>query len=78
MSALGEALKGIKQLLLIQKQVEDLEQASEIQAAALRELGRDVIAIDRRVARIEGVMEGYGRAAAQAGRAPRQKRLSKT
>ncbi len=78
MSALGEALKGIKQLLLIQKQVEDLEQASEIQAAALRELGRDVIAIDRRVARIEGVMEGYGRAAAQAGPAPRQKRLSKT
>lgn len=77
MSALGEALKGIKQLLLIQKQVEDLEQAAEIQAGALRELGRDVIAIDRRVARIEGVMEGYGRAATQAAPASRQKRLPK-
>jgi hypothetical protein len=76
-SALGEALKGIKQLLLIQKQVEDLEQATEVQASALRDLGRDVIAIDRRVARIEGVMEGYGRATAQAAPRSRQKRLPK-
>jgi hypothetical protein len=56
-SALGEALKGVKQLLLIQKQVEDLEQASELQAAALRDLAKDVISIDKRVVRIETMVE---------------------
>jgi hypothetical protein len=64
MSALGEALKGIKQLLLIQKQVEDLEEASESQAGALRDLAKDVIAIDKRLIRLETMVEV---AAARAG-----------
>lgn len=72
MSALGEALKGIKQLLLIQKQVEDLEHASEQQAAALRELARDVISIDKRVVRIETMAEvAATRGAARAPRLPK-------
>ena len=61
MSTLGEALKGVKQLLLIQKQVEDLEHASEVQATALRDLAKDVIAIDKRVVRIETMIEMSGR-----------------
>jgi hypothetical protein len=66
MSTLGEALKGVKQLLLIQKQVEDLEQASEVQANALRDLAKDVIEIDKRVVRIETMVEMAGGSAARA------------
>ena len=73
MSTLTEALKGIKQLMLLQKQVEDLERGAEGQAAALRDLARDVIAIDKRVVRIETMVE----VAATRG-APRTPRLPKT
>ena len=73
MSTLGEALKGVKQLLLIQKQVEDLEQASEIQATALRDLARDVIEIDKRVIRIETMVEvAAGRSGTTQRKLPRQ------
>jgi hypothetical protein len=68
-SALRDALKGIKQVLLIQKQVEDLERASEVHASALRDLARDVIAIDKRVVRIATMAEV---AAAQAGSSARR------
>lgn len=72
MSALSDALNGIKQLLLIQKQVEDLERATEVQAAALRDLGRDVIAIDKRVVRIETMVEvAATRGASRAPRLPK-------
>lgn len=57
MSAVGDALKGIKQLLLIQRQVEDLEKAAELQANALRDLGRDMVNLDKRVVRIETMIE---------------------
>ena len=72
MSALGEALKGIKQLLLIQKQVEDLERGAEAHASALRDLARDVIAIDKRVVRIETMVEvAATRGASRAPRLPK-------
>ena len=73
MSAVGDALSGIKQILLIQKQVEDLESAAEVQARALHEMGRDVIAIDKRVVRIETMVE-----LSTARAAPRQPRLPKS
>ena len=62
MSALGEALKGIKELLLLQAQVQNLERAVDGQNDAMKQLARDLIAVDRRVTRIEGVMEGVARA----------------
>jgi hypothetical protein len=72
-SALSDALKGVKQLLLLQKQVEDLEQASELHASALRELARDVIAIDKRVVRIETMAEvAATRAGSSARRLPKK------
>jgi hypothetical protein len=72
-SALGEALKGVKQLLLIQKQVEDLEHASEVQAGALRELAKDVIAIDKRLVRLETMVEvATARAGSSNRRLPKQ------
>ena len=69
MSAFGDALHGIKQLLLIQKQVEDLEKAAEIQANAMRELGRDLVTLDKRVVRIETMVEMTAR------RGPEQPRI---
>ena len=72
MSTLGEALKGVKQLLLIQKQVEDLEQASEVQASALRDLAKDVIEIDKRVVRIETMVEVAGRGVSAPRKLPRK------
>lgn len=73
MSGLGEALKGIKQLLLIQKQIEDLEQASEVQAGALRDLAKDMIAIDKRVVRLETIVEvAATRASSSTRRLPKQ------
>ena len=73
MSGLGEALKGIKQLLLIQKQVEDLEKASEVQAGAFRDLAKDMIAIDKRVVRLETMVEvGATRASSSTRRLPKQ------
>jgi hypothetical protein len=72
-SALGEALKGIKELLLLQAQVQNLERAVENQSDAMKQLGRDLIDVDRRVTRIEGVMEGVARASPT----PRRPRLSR-
>lgn len=70
MSALGEALKGIKELLLLQSQVQNLERAVDGQNDAMKQLARDLIAVDRRVTRIEGVMEGVARASSPAARSP--------
>ena len=74
MSALGEALKGIKELLLLQAQVQNLERAVENQSDAMKQLGRDLIEVDRRVTRIEGVMEGVARSSPT----PRRPRLPRT
>jgi hypothetical protein len=61
MSSIGDALKGIKQILLLQEQVKRLEQVGEKQSAALDRLADDVIAIDKRVIRIETMIEMAGR-----------------
>jgi hypothetical protein len=56
-STLGEAVKGIKQLLLLQEQVRQLERAAEKQTDALGRLTGDVLALDKRVIRIETMIE---------------------
>ena len=74
MSALGEAMKAVKDVLLMQANIERLDQDFNRLGQDVRDLKLVVVDVDRRVARIEGVMEGYGRAAA----APsRQRRLPK-
>jgi hypothetical protein len=57
MSGLGDAVKGIKQLLLLQEDVRRLDKAGEQQAAALTNLAKDFIALDKRVVRIETIIE---------------------
>ena len=57
MSALSDTLQGIKQVLLLQEQVRRLETAGERQSAALDRLADDLIAVDKRVIRMETMIE---------------------
>lgn len=57
MSAIGDAMKGIRDLLLLQEQVRRLEQTGEKQVAALGNLTSDLISLDKRVVRIETMIE---------------------
>ena len=57
MSAFGDALKGVKQLLLMQDQIQRLEKISDRQNATIDDLADDVIAIDKRLIRIETMIE---------------------
>ena len=75
MGAIGDILAGIKQVILLQENVSRLQREVENIAQDVRRVRDYAGEIDKRVARIEGVMEGYGRASAQA--APRPKRLPK-
>ena len=75
MGSVADILAGIKQVILLQENVERLQEDVE---ALTRDVGRirDYAGdIDRRVARIEGVMEGYGRATQAA--VARRPRLTK-
>ena len=75
MGTVSDILAGIKQVILLQENVERLQRDVE---GLARDVGRmrDYAGdIDRRVARIEGVMEGYGRATAA--RPARQRKLPK-
>ncbi len=65
MSTLGDAMKGIKQLLLLQEQVRRLEMTGEKQAAALDGLTDTLIALDKRVVRIETMIEMSARVTPQ-------------
>ncbi|MEO7865715.1 MAG: hypothetical protein ABIR63_07620 [Sphingomicrobium sp.] len=73
MSAVGDILTGIKQVILLQENVARLQRDVENLAQDVRRVRDYAGTIDQRVARIEGVMEGYGRAAAMS----RQPRIPK-
>jgi hypothetical protein len=66
MGAVGDLLAGIKQVILLQENVARLQRDVENLAHDVRRVRDYAGNIDQRVARIEGVMEGYGRAAATA------------
>jgi hypothetical protein len=73
MGTIGDILAGVKQVILLQENVERLRRDVESLAhdvGRIRDYAGD---IDRRVARIEGVMEGYQRASTPT----RQRRLPK-
>ena len=57
MSTLGDAMKGIKQLLLLQEQVRQLERVADLQSTAMGRMTDDLIALDKRVVRIETMIE---------------------
>jgi len=66
MGTVGDILTGIKQVILLQEHVARLQRDVEGLAQDVRRVRDYAGDIDKRVARIEGVMEGYGRAAASA------------
>lgn len=69
MSALGEAFAALKNVMLMQDKLERMQKEIEANASDLRGVRDYAIEIDKRVARIEGVMEGYQRASASTRRA---------
>jgi hypothetical protein len=75
MGAVGDILSGIRQVILLQENVGRLQKDVETLAADVRRVRDYAGEIDKRVARIEGVMEGYGRATAA--QPSRQRRLPK-
>lgn len=68
MSAVGDILSGIKQVILLQENVSRLQRDVENLAQDVRRIRDYAGEIDKRVARIEGVMEGYDRASRPASR----------
>ena len=57
MSTLNDALKGIRQVLLMQDQIQRLEALAAKQALATDKLADDLISVDKRVVRIETMIE---------------------
>ena len=74
MSSLGDAFAALKNVMLLHERLEGVQKEVERLSDDLKGLNRYAVEIDRRVARIEGVMEGYQRASAGA----RRPRLPKT
>jgi hypothetical protein len=73
MGAIGDILAGIKQVVLLQENVARMQRDVENLAHDVRRIRDYAADVDKRVARIEGVMEGYGRAAQN--QPARQRRL---
>jgi hypothetical protein len=65
MSAIADILAGIKQVILLREDVTRLQRDLEFLSQDVRRIRDYAGEIDKRVARIEGVMEGVARASAQ-------------
>lgn len=74
MGTVGDILSGIKQVILLQEHVSRLQRDVETLAQDVRRVRDYAGDIDKRVARIEGVMEGFARASTAA---PRTRKLPK-
>ncbi len=61
MSTVSDILKAVREVLLLQSQVGRLEEQIDEQNDELKQIGRDVIALDKRVVRIEAMIEMSGR-----------------
>ena len=73
MSSLGDAFAALKNVMLLHERLEGVQKDVERLSEDVKGLNRYAVEIDRRVARIEGVMEGYQGASAT----PRRPRLPK-
>ncbi len=58
MSGLGEAFLALKNVMLLHERVERLQKEIEGMAGNQREMNRAVTDIDKRLARLEGFVEG--------------------
>lgn len=65
MSTVSDALNGVRRLLLMQENINQLERTSDRQIDALQKLTDHVIALDKRVVRIETMIEIGGRQSTQ-------------
>ncbi|BBB11863.1 hypothetical protein [Sphingopyxis sp. FD7] len=65
MSTVSDILKSIREVLLLQSQVERLEEQIDEQINELKQVSRDIIALDKRVVRIETMIEMSGRGGGQ-------------
>jgi TPP-dependent indolepyruvate ferredoxin oxidoreductase alpha subunit len=72
MSALGDVLSGIKKVLLIEESVARIEKDIEKVATDLRRTRDYAEAIDGRVRRLEGFIEGVAAASGQQTRLPKE------
>ena len=64
MSSVGDAFAALKNVMLLHERMERVQKDVERLTDDLKDTSRWVAEIDRRVARIEGVMEGFQRASA--------------
>lgn len=71
MSGVADAFAALKNVMLLHERMERVQKDVETLSSDLKDTNRWVSEIDRRVAHIEGVMEGYQRASA----VPRRPRL---
>lgn len=76
MSATERAIGVVKSVLLFNERLEAIQKEMAQLRGDLGMVARDLIDVDRRVTRVEGVMEGFGRAASQSTRS-RKPRLPK-
>ncbi len=65
MSAFGDAYKAIESVILLRARVEGLERALEKLVDDIKQDGRDLLDHERRLIRIETMIEMSGRAGAQ-------------
>jgi hypothetical protein len=72
-SAIGEAFTALKNVLLLHERLDRVQKDVERLSADVLGLNRYAVEIDKRVSRIEGVMEGVARASSK-----RPRRLPKT
>lgn len=62
MSGLGDAFAALKNVMLLHERMEGVQKEVERLTGDVRDASKWIADIDRRVARIEGVMEGVERA----------------
>jgi hypothetical protein len=65
MSAFGDAYKAIESVILLRSRVENLERAIDKVADDVKQDGRDLLDHERRLIRIETMIEMSGRAGGQ-------------
>ena len=71
MSAFGDAYRAIESVILLRSRVEGLEKSVQTLVDEIKEQGRDVLDHERRLIRIETMIEMSG------GRSPRQSRIER-
>lgn len=72
MSAFSDAMAAVRNVILMQAKLERLESEVENLSDDLRGVKDYAVTLDRRIARIEGTIDGFGMAAGEQRRLPRE------